>query len=298
MKAIDWLIILGLGFGFGAVFYFNEILLRDLAPLTISACRIGLGALAVWAVIAVRRIPVRLTALQLGQCAVFGVFMFAVPFAVYPLSQQHITSGLTGIVNAMTPVAVVIVSQFWPGGERATWAKSIGVVFGFAGIVVLSLPGLQAPGSSETLAIAFTLLGPLSYAVAFNFVRRLAGLDVAVLTAVSQTGATLVLLPLVLGIEGIPHVTHMSTIFALLVQGPILTGLFFLATLWMMRRVGATTSSTITFIAPVSALFLGWALLGEHVGPSHLLGMGSIFVGLILIDGRLIRFGKNSQPIG
>ena len=229
---------------------------------------------------------------------VFGVFMFAVPFAIFPIGQQYITAGLSGIVNAMTPLAVVIVSQFWVGGERATKFKTAGVVCGFLGIVILSLPSLQVPGSGEFGAILFTLLAPFSYAVAMNYMRRFAGMDVAVLTAVAQSCAALVLLPVVWGVEGAPGVTTGASILSLLVLGPVLTGLFFVSTLWMVRRVGATVSSTITFIAPVSALLLGGAFLGESVGWSHILGMAGIFAGLLLIDGRIVNARTNSQPSG
>jgi drug/metabolite transporter (DMT)-like permease len=292
MRLLDWLIIIGLGAGFGSSLFFNAILVRELGPLAISAFRVSLGAIAVWILIAITGRSVRLTFLQVFQCVVLGVFMFAIPFAVYPLSLGYVTSGMVAIVNALTPAAVVIVSHFWPGGERATWHKGLGVTLGLLGIAFLSVPALLSEGSSEILGIVCTLLAPLSFAVAMNYLRRLSGTDIAVMTATAMTGATVFLVPFVLVIEGLPVISAPASYGSLLVLGPILTGLFFLAGLWMTRRVGATNTSILTFISPVVTLLLGLAFLNEAIEMMQLIGMATIFAGLLIIDGSLLaRFG-------
>lgn len=268
--------------------FFNVILIRELGPLTISTFRVFLGAFAVWLLITATSRSVNLSLLQIFQCAVFGVFMFAIPFAVFPLSLGYVSSGMVTIVNAMTPVAVVIVSQFWLGGERATWQKGVGVTVGFFGIAVLSIPALLSDGSSEILGIAFTLIAPFSFAIGMNYLRKLSEVDVAVVTATAMTGATVILLPFVLILEGLPVLTAPASYASLLILGPILTGLFFLAAIWMTRKVGATNTSIITFIAPVVAVLMGAAFLEEDVAVMQIVGMVTIFVGLLIIDGNLL----------
>lgn len=289
MNKLDWAIIACLGIGFGATLFLNAILVREVGPLGISTLRVGLGAMAVWALVFLNGRATWLSMRTLFHCLVFGVFMFAVPFAVFPVSIGYVSTGIVGIVNAMTPVAVVMVSHVWVGGERATWNKLIGVGLGVLGIVVLSVPRLMSEGSSEALGILFTLLAPLSFAVAMNYMRRLSGTDVVLMVAVSMTAATVFLVPILLLIEGAPVVTTMASYGALILLGPVLTGLFFTAALWMSRRVGPTNSSLLTFIAPVSTLLLGWAFLNEGVDSFQLAGMFIIFAGLLVIDGGLLR---------
>ncbi len=301
MSTRDWIYIVALGAAFGAVFLINEILLRQLGPLGISFGRVALGAVAVWVLVVVLQRPVQMSGMHVVHSAVFGIFMFALPFALFPLGQKWITGGMAGIINAMTPLAVVVVSQFWPGGERATLLKFIGVLSGLAGIVILSLPGLSAPESNQTIGILLVLIAPVSYAVALNYIRKLSEVDIFALIAVAMTSAAVLLLPLVLLVEGLPPALTKDSWISLALIGPVFTGWFFLAALVIMRRVGATASSTLTFIAPISALLLGAWILGEEVGVVHILGMLAIFVGLVFIDGRLIRrvFGTaNSQPDG
>lgn len=285
-----WAIIVTLGLGWGASFYFNAVLLREIGPLSVSMGRVGIGALGCWFWVFVRRIPVRIDRGMLGPLFVFGLFQYAMPLAIYPVAQQAVTSSAAGIVNAMTPIMVVIVSHFWPGGERATPAKTAGVMVGFAGIVVLMVPSAQGLSDSAIWALLFAMLAPLCYGISVNFIRRFSGIDLTVMTAASLSMATLFISPLALWREGVPVITRPETWFALAAIGLVLTSAAFVTLFWLLPRVGGTTASTITFIAPVSAVLLGVLLLGEHVLVWHLAGLAGIFCGLLLIDGRLVRW--------
>ncbi|MDA7964811.1 DMT family transporter [Ruegeria sp.] len=298
-----WLVICILGIGWGMSFMFNAILLRELGPLSVSMGRVAFGALGCWVYVIGARLPVNLTlGLALGLLG-FGALSYAAPFAFYALGQQHIASGVAGIVNATTPAFAVIVSHFWPGSERATLLKSLGVVCGFAGIVVLSLPVLRAGAASEFWAILLTLCAPICYAFSVNIARAFRDMQPVVLVALALTGATLAIAPLALWQEGLPHITRAETWGSLIIIGFVLTSAAFIAFYWLLPKVGPTNISTVTLIAPVSALVLGTWVLNETLLPEHLVGMGTILLGLLLIDGRVVRrmhpkaFGKD-QPKG
>ena len=287
MDLRDWFWIVVLGMGWGAAFFFNEILLREFGPVTVSAVRVFSGALACWLWLLLRGKVSVPNGRTLGQVAVLGLFMFGLPFMIYPVGQQYITSGAAGIINALTPITVVIISHFWPGGERATGLKSLGVVCGFAGIVVLALPAVGE--GSRLFGILFTVLAPVCYAIALNWVRRLAGIDREVMLTWALTFATLFMTPVALAIEGMPGAVSRDGVLSILGIGPVLTAAAFFLFYWILPRVGATSMSTVTFIAPVSALILAAFVLGEEMKPSYFYGMAAIFAGLLLIDGRIIR---------
>lgn len=284
-----WVLIFVLGIGWGASMFFNEILLRELGPLQTALGRVGFGALGCWLWIIVTRRKVQVTRQFLRDVLIFGVLQYAAPFAIFPAAQQFITSGEAGIVNAMTPIMVVIFSHFWPGGEKATIWKSLGVLCGFAGIVALALPALQDGAKGEFGALFFCMLAPACYGVAVNWFRRLRGVDATVITAWSLAAGTLVIAPIALAVEGAPVITRPETWAALFFIGFVLTAASFILLFWLLPRVGATTTSTITFITPVSAVFLGVMFLQEQLLAAHLWGMAAIFAGLLLIDGRLLR---------
>jgi drug/metabolite transporter (DMT)-like permease len=288
MSLRDWLLIVLMGVIWGSSFLFNEVLIREIGPLWVSAGRVAIGALGCWAfVIALRR---RLPAPSWFylQFVLLGTLSYAIPFSLFPLSQTYLASGVAAIVNAMTPIMTVIVSQLWPGGERATWLKSAGVLAGFTGVAILAVPALSVGGTSHLWAIAACLGATLCYATALNYTRNFAKLDPSVLAACALTGATLTAVPAAFLFEGVPHLVTLEGWASILGIGLIATAFAFQIMYRILPRVGATNFTTVTFIAPLSAIVLGTLLLGETILPEHITGMLAIFVGLLLIDGRIV----------
>lgn len=288
-----WAAILLLAIGWGSSFFFNEILLRELGPLMVGLGRVGFGALGCWIWVfgtkAVRGGAVGLGGASVVALVLFSALQYAIPLTIYPLTQQYITSSAAGIVNAMTPIMVVVVSHLWPQGERMTLLRSIGVLFGFLGILLLALPSLQGQGESDPIALLATIAAPLCYAFAMNLIRWLDAMDRVLLTTWSLTFATFVLAPIAVSVEGVPVIAQMSTWYALFTIGFLLTSAAFILLFWLVPRVGGTTASTVTFIAPVSSVLLGVFILKEQLLPIHMLGMGVIFIGMIFVDGRLLK---------
>lgn len=289
MALRDWAIIVILGIGWGMSFMFNAVLLRELDPLWISTGRVGLGALGCWVFLLARGRRWRIPMSRALALAGFGALSYAIPFSFYAIGQQHIASGVAGIVNASTPALAVVVTHFWPGGERASWRKSLGVGAGLAGIVILSLPILQSGERSAIWAVLVTLGAPLCYAFSVNVARQFRDIEAVVLVAWALSGATVFILPLAIWGEGLPGALSAQAWGALAIIGFALTSAAFIAMYWVLPRVGPTNITLPTLIAPTSALTLGVLVLGEPLALSHLMGLAAILFGLLLIDGRLFR---------
>jgi drug/metabolite transporter (DMT)-like permease len=289
MAARDWFWVVLLGTIWGTSFIFNAVLIREIGPLWVSAFRVSIGALGCWAVFVALRKPLPRDLRLYGGFFILGVVGYAIPFALFPLSQQHLASGVAAIINALTPITTVIVSHFWPGGERATWLKSAGVAAGFSGAAILALPALQAGGTSQLWAIGACLTATLCYAVTLNYTRRFKMIDPTTIATLALSGAAVAAVATALLFEGSPVVTRAETWGAALGIGLLATTFAFLIMYRILPRIGATNFTTVTFIAPISAIILSVTLLGETIHAEHLLGMAGIFVGLLLIDGRIVR---------
>jgi drug/metabolite transporter (DMT)-like permease len=109
---------------------------------------------------------------------------------------------------------------------------------------------------------------------------------------------TLILAPLAPGLEGMPVITRPQTWASLFAIGFVLASAAFITLVWLIPRVGGTTASTITLIAPISSIWLGVVFLSEALLSAHVIGMVVIFLGLLCVDGRLFRVGRKAQPIG
>jgi drug/metabolite transporter (DMT)-like permease len=286
----DWFWIVFLGAIWGFSFIFNAILIRELGPMWVSGLRVAIGALGCWvAVFALRKSVPRDPVLWI-KLGLLGVLAYAIPFALFPLAQANLASGVAAIINALTPIMTVIVSHFWHDGERATRHKSIGVLAGFTGAVILASPALANGGNSQLWAIGACLLATICYALSLNITRSFKSVEPTVFAAIALTGAAVVAAPIAFVSEGALVITRAETWGAALAIGLVATTFTFQVMYRILPRVGATNFSATTFIAPVSAIVFGFLLLGEIIQPTHLLGMIAIFIGLLMIDGRLPRW--------
>ncbi|WP_224702445.1 DMT family transporter [Devosia aquimaris] len=285
----DWFWIILLGAIWGCSFIFNAVLIREIGPLWVTSFRVGIGALGCWFAMLILRKPVPRDPMLWFKLGALGVLAYAIPFALFPLAQANLASGVAAIINALTPIMTVIVSHFWIGGEKASRVKSAGVVVGFVGAAILASPALMDGGDSHLWAIGACLLATLCYALSLNITRSFKAVEPTALAAIALTGAAIVSIPVAFFTEGAPVLQRPETWAAAIAIGLVSTAFTFQIMYRILPRVGPTNFATTTFIAPISAIILGVVVLKESVLPIQILGMLVIFTGLLLIDGRISR---------
>jgi drug/metabolite transporter (DMT)-like permease len=289
MKPQYWALIILLGAVWGCSFLFNAILIREISPLWVAAGRVTIGAAICWAVFFATRKKLPTDWRIYPQLLVLGILNYAIPFALFPYAEQTVASSIVGVINGMTPMTTVIVSQLWPGGEKATWNKVAGVLIGFAGAVILALPSFDQGADAQVLGLLAAFVATCCYALTLNYARRFAKIEPYAVASSSLTGAALVSVPLALVFTGVPVITLPETWAALVGISVFSTSFSFLLVYWLLPRVGATNLSLNTFITPISAILLGVLVLHERFELTHVVGIVVIFFGLVFIDGRLVK---------
>lgn len=293
MGVREWAMLLSLSLLWGGSYFFVGVAVTALPPLTIVALRVGLAAIALWGMIALWGVAVPRSARVWIALLGMGVLNNAIPFSLIVWGQTQIASGLASILNATTPLFTVLVAGALLADERITVNKAIGVVVGFAGTVVLIGPDALAGLGTNLLAQLACLAAALSYAFAGTFGRRFRRMGVEpVVTAAGQvTASALILAPLSLWVEqpwtlAPPDAVHWAAIAGLAVLS---TALAYVLYFRILASAGATNLLLVTFLVPVSAILLGWLVLGEALEARHFLGLVVIGFGLAAIDGRLFR---------
>jgi len=295
MSLRDWALIVLLGAIWGCSFVFNAVLIREIGPLWVTSLRVAIGALGCWAFLWALRKPVPRDPRLWLQLGALGIVAYAIPFALFPLAQAHLASGIAAIINALTPMVTAVISHFWIGGEKASPTKFTGVAIGFAGAAILVSPALSAGGSSQLWAIAACLGATLCYALSLNITRSFKHVEPTAFAAIALTGAAVVATPMAFLAEGLPVMTRPETWGAALAIGLLSTAFTFQIMYRILPRVGATNFATTTFIAPISALIIGVSVLGETILPIQILGMLVIFFGLLFIDGRIRQIWRRAE---
>jgi drug/metabolite transporter (DMT)-like permease len=131
----------------------------------------------------------------------------------------------------------------------------------------------------------------VSYAFAGIFGRRFKGTSPYVTAAGQVTGTTVMMLPIALWVDQpwLLPLPGATTWGALLGLALLSTALGYIIYFRLLASAGATNVLLVTFLIPVSALFLGMTILGERLELRHFIGMGLIGLGLAAIDGRLLK---------
>lgn len=293
MGLAEWSMLIVLSLAWGGSFFFVEVVIDDLPPLTIVFVRVALGALALWlyALITGLSIP-RIPGVWVA-FFVMGAINNVIPFTCIVWGQTHIASGLAAILNATTPLFTVVVAGILLADEKITGVKLTGVITGFVGVILMIGPG-SLQGLSDNLLAQLAILGAaISYAFASVYGRRFKrlGIDPVVTAAGQVSASTLLMLPLVLLLEpaaswSLPPAQGVAALIAL---GLLSTALAYILYFRILASAGATNLMLVTFLVPVSAILLGSLVLGETLQGIHFVGMTLIGGGLVFIDGRLVK---------
>lgn len=226
-----------------------------------------------------------------------GLLNSAIPFACFSFALLAITTGLSAILNATVPLFGALVAWLWLK-DRPNASRIVGLVIGFAGIVVLSSGKASfkpdaVTGIAPAWAVLACLLATLCYGIAASFTKRyLSGLPSMVTATGSQLGAAcgLALPALWLWPTSNPGTTAWLAILAL---GVFCTGVAFVLYFRLIEQAGPARAIAVTFLIPVFALIYGALVLGETITPL-MIGCGVvILVGTALSTG-LVQFG--GQP--
>ncbi len=286
----EWLLIIFLSIIWGGSFFFVGVAVKTMTPLTIVLCRVGLAALILLGVVGLtgRRMP---SSPRLWLAFfVMGALNNLIPFSLIVWGQTHIASSLASILNATTPIFSVVLAHLLTREERLTANRLIGVAVGWVGVAVLigvaSLGGFGSQGLGQIAVLGASC----SYALAAIFGRRFRNLDPVVVSTGMLCASTVMIMPVALVTEQPWHLSPAGSTWAALIGlAAISTALAYIIYFRVLAAAGATNILLVTFLIPVSAIFLGIMVLGERPGWNAFGGMALIFAGLVAIDGRLLK---------
>lgn len=281
----DWALFLGVSLIWGSSFLLISIGLEAIHPGTFTLIRVGLGAAALALFPQART---RIEATDRPRLYVLSVVWVALPFTLFPLAQQYINSAVTGMLNGATPIFAAIVAAFLlRRAPRA--AQLVGLVVGFAGVVLISLSQGTSDGT-QALGVVLTLTATVCYGFSVNIAAPLTQRygSVAVMAKMLAL-ATIWTAPF--GLWGLQYSGfEWGPVLAGVAAGVIGTGFAFAIMASLVSSVGSTRASFITYLIPVIATMLGVALLGDDVGVLELIGIaltiGGAFMASLREGGR------------
>jgi drug/metabolite transporter (DMT)-like permease len=232
----------------------------------------------------VERSTPRPDARQWGFALLTGTLLLSIGNGGVSWAQQSVPSGVAALVIASIPLWVVLLDRVF-FGARLTRRAVLGVAVGFAGVAILVNPGGGSIDPAGAAVLVFAAVGWASGTVLSRgqalTVPPLVGAWMQMLAG----GAVLFVAGALTGELGDVHLGDVSArslggFLYLVVFGSLIA---FSAYTWLLRNVRTSLVATYAYVNPVVAVTLGWAVLGESVGPRLLLAGGIVVASVALI---------------
>ncbi len=284
--SLDWLMLMTLVAMWGTSYFFIEIALRSVAPLTLVATRIMLGAVLLFGAMRMLRLKTPRDARTWWFFILLAIFGYCLPFFLITWGQQSVDSGLAGILVGTMPLATLLLAHRFIEGERITPAKVAGFVLGFAGLAVLLGPEalkLWRGTGTEFLGQLACVGGAMCYAGNSIVTKRMPATHALVAAAWTTAIAAVIMLSVAFAAgEPLSLRPDLAALVACVWLGVGPTAIATLVYFRLVARAGPTFMSLVSYMTPVVAVGVGAFLLDEPLRPAALLALMLILGGIAL----------------
>ena len=227
---------------------------------------------------------------------VIGVISSGVPFVLFSYAVMSISTGMSSILNATAPLFGALIAWWWLH-DRPDRSRILGLVIGFAGVVLLASGKASFNGGGSGWAVLACLGATLCYGLAVNFTKRyLIGVHPLAIATGSQIGATLGLV-LPTWWYWPAHNPGTGAWLSLVALGVLCSAVAYILYFRLIHQIGPARTITVTFLIPVFAVFFGVVFLDEALTGSMLACGVVIVIGTALSTGVLRLPAKVAQGV-
>jgi drug/metabolite transporter (DMT)-like permease len=287
MKAKEWAAFGLLGLIWGSSFLWIKIGVESITPMMLVTLRVSFGLLALLVVMAVQRQAFPRDRATIMKFVFMGIFNTVFPFLLITWGETQIDSSLASILNAATPLFVIIIAHFWLHDEKITLARLGGLLIGFAGVVVLVLQNLSPDsGRNDIWGELAVLLATVSYAVALVFSRRHLRNTKPVIQSTMILVVASALMWTIMPVADRPIVFPATPVtwIAVIWLGVLGLCVAYLLFFYLNNVWGPTRASLVTYVFPVVGMVLGIVFLSEPLTWNMIIGSILVVSGIVVVN--------------
>jgi len=282
---------LTLGLVWGCSFIFIKLGLEFLTPFGVAFVRCALGAITLLIVVKIMKINLPKEKSTWYKLWVVAMLLNVVPGILFAYAELHVTSVLAGIINATTPLATLIVMLIAFREEKLKAEQIYGLILGGLGVLVV-LGAWQGIGDNQLTGVIALLIAVTCYGISFPYSKRNIiplGLKPEAAATSQLIMAAITLLPFYL-YDGISQDNYRpANIFAMLALGILGSGFAYIWNFSIIAAAGSSIASSVTYLTPVVAVFVGWLFLGEVIVWHEPVGALLVILGAAVSQGRFNR---------
>ncbi|MBB6670128.1 DMT family transporter [Cohnella nanjingensis] len=290
MKIKGVIFLIGISFIWGSQFFFTDIIISSVSPVTLAAAKAFVGAITLTLIyilfskkeqspIFLRYPRKRLMLLY----AAIAFFEAIIPFFLIGWGQQRVSSSMASIIMGTIPIfTLLILFLFKVSRLRLMHFISIGV--GFVGILLIILPSLTIDITNQSLwGMAALIFASLSFAISLVLIEKLPPMSSVLAMRNILFIASVVLIPASFILESPLSIRLTSIeILCLTILGIFHAGIVYMMFNLLIQQSGAAFASLTNYFVPVIGVILGTVLLGDQIDSKTWLALLVILISLLL----------------
>ncbi len=286
MKPKHWLVFITLGAIWSSSFLWIKIGVQEIGPMALTAFRMLFGAVTAVAIGVYQKVEWPRDLKTWLIFAVLGPASLAVPIFFISWGEQTIDSAVASILNATTPLFTIFIAHFVLQDDKMTVQKTLGLLIGFVGTVVLLSEDLAVGAQSSVIGQAAVILASIFYAGSAVFGRKFTqhveGTARGAMLLLTSAIFMWIVGPLAEKPFEFPSLP--LTWIAILWLGILGSGLAVLMLWYLIHEVGPTRATLVTYLFPVGGVILGVLFLNEHLSWQLLAGSLLIILSLVVVN--------------
>jgi len=258
---------------------------QEVGPVTLVAFRVLFGLLFGLAVILIQRPQLPRDLKSWMPVLILGISNVAIPFFLISWGEKSIDSAVASILDATVPLFTILAAHYLLHDDKMTVPKVLGLLIGFAGVVVLMSKDIGASTGSILGQLA-VVVASIFYAGSSIYARKTTENAPSIMRSagplISSTAvmwlATFVVEPSV----KIPQLP--ITWIALIWLGVLGSGLAFVMVYYLIHEIGPTRATMVTYLFPLGGVILGVIFLHEQLSWQLLAGAILIIASLVVAN--------------
>jgi drug/metabolite transporter (DMT)-like permease len=285
LKPKHWFVFILLGAIWSSSFMWIKIAVQEVGPITLVAFRVLFGLLFGIVVIFIQHAQMPRSFKEWSPLLLLGITNVAIPFFLISWGEQSIDSAVAAILDATVPLFTILIAHYLLHDDKMTWPKVLGLLVGFAGVIVLMSKDIGASFGSLLGQLA-VVLACAFYAGSAVFARKTTEDTPGILRSAGPlVSATVVMWLATFFVESPIKIPQMGiTWIALLFLGILGSGLAFVLAYYLIHEIGPTRTSMVTYLFPLGGVILGVAFLNEELSWQLLVGAVLIILSLLVAN--------------
>ena len=288
---LDFALLIILSIIWGSSFFNIKIATYSYEPITLALVRVIFASIPLLILCKLKKIKIEAFNKNWSWYALIGLINIAIPFVLIAIGTSKINSYLAAILMSTTPLSGSILAHIFTNDEKLSFLKSLGVLIGFSGIVLLFFDKVIINDDNFLYAL-ITILGSTFYCIGGLLTLKLRNKKNENVTTSTTLWSVIFLLPFSLMLETPWNSSpSLNSTLSLLYLGVIATGLAWLIRFRILTVNGLVFQTQVAYLIPIFGIIFGYFLMDEIITWRVLASLVIILTGIFI-------FKKNNKGVG